>query len=80
MGIVTANTLNKRNIFRSGLLPNVQIKIVDLETGMTCGPNKVGEIYVKTPTSMIGYYKNAIATEKAFDDKGTQIYFNFSDL
>jgi len=56
--------------------PNVQIKITNPETEETLGANKVGEIRVKVPFVMNGYYKNPEATKKAFDSDG--IKFRYS--
>jgi long-subunit acyl-CoA synthetase (AMP-forming) len=49
---------------------NVQIKVTDPETEKVLGVNKVGEIRVKVPFVMNGYYKNPEATKKAFDADG----------
>jgi len=51
-------------------LHNVQIKITDIENEKVLGVNKVGEIRVKLPFVMTGYYKNPEATKKAFDSDG----------
>ncbi|CAN8026075.1 unnamed protein product, partial [Ixodes persulcatus] len=42
--------------------PMAQIKIVDIKTGNILGPNEQGELFVKTPSSMRGYYGNPEAT------------------
>ncbi|XP_011160096.2 luciferin 4-monooxygenase [Solenopsis invicta] len=52
------------------LAPNVQVKITDIKTGKALGVNEVGEIRVKVPFVMNGYYKNPVATRKAFDSDG----------
>ncbi|XP_011872252.1 PREDICTED: luciferin 4-monooxygenase-like [Vollenhovia emeryi] len=49
---------------------NVQIKVSDTETGKALGANKIGEIRVKVPFVMNGYYNNPEATKKAFDSDG----------
>jgi acyl-CoA synthetase (AMP-forming)/AMP-acid ligase II len=44
-----------------------QIKIVD-EGGATLGPNEPGEILVKGPQVMRGFWRNPVATKEAFAD------------
>ena len=52
-------------------LSNVQIKVTDIQTEEILGINKVGELRIKVPYVMNGYYKNPEATKKAFDSDGT---------
>ncbi|KAL2729446.1 4-coumarate--CoA ligase 1-like [Vespula squamosa] len=56
---------------------NVQIKIIDVETGNILGPNKTGELLVKSLTMTKGYYNNPQATKDAIDDDG---WFHSGDL
>jgi len=53
--------------------PNVRIKIVDVKTGKTLGANETGELHVKVPSVMNGYYKNPEATKRAFDSDGMKL-------
>jgi fatty-acyl-CoA synthase len=47
---------------------HVHIKICDLKTGSILPPNTEGELYVKSPYCMIGYYNNPIATSATIID------------
>lgn len=50
-------------------MPNTRVKIAD-DNGNLVGPNENGELLVKLPCSLLGYYKNPEANENAFDDEG----------
>jgi len=50
--------------------PNVEVKIVNHETGELCLPGEQGEICCRGYNVMKGYYKNQQATEKAIDADG----------
>ncbi|CAN7947504.1 unnamed protein product, partial [Ixodes pacificus] len=42
--------------------PNVQMKIVEPDTGKVAGPTEHGELWVKSPTNMKAYHNNPEAT------------------
>lgn len=48
-------------------LPNVEVKIIDIETGVTLPPGKQGELCTRGYHVMKGYYKMEEATDKAID-------------
>ena len=50
--------------------PNVQIKIIDQDTGKSLGATKVGELCFKSPYMMNGYYNNPEATKNTIDEDG----------
>ncbi|XP_011689025.1 PREDICTED: luciferin 4-monooxygenase-like [Wasmannia auropunctata] len=52
------------------VVPNVRIKVTDVETGKTLGVNQNGELRLKLPTVMNGYYKRPEETKRAFDSDG----------
>ena len=51
-------------------MPFVEIKIIDTETKKTVAPGVNGEIYVRGPIIMKGYYKMPAATVEAIDRDG----------
>jgi fatty-acyl-CoA synthase len=51
-------------------LPHVELKIVDPATGRTLAPGEVGEIRIRSPICMSGYWGDAAATAAAFDADG----------
>jgi fatty-acyl-CoA synthase len=50
--------------------PNVEVKIINPETGAECMPDEHGEICCRGYNLMKGYYNNPEATEKAIDQDG----------
>ncbi|KAF8112402.1 hypothetical protein N665_0064s0035 [Sinapis alba] len=55
----------------SGLLsPNVEVKIVEPDTGRLLGVDQTGELWLRSPNVMKGYYKNEEATAATIDSEG----------
>ncbi|CAN7988604.1 unnamed protein product, partial [Ixodes hexagonus] len=50
--------------------PNVQMKIVDPDTGKVVGPGEHGELWAKSPTNMRAYYNNTEATAEVITPDG----------
>ncbi len=48
--------------------PDVEVKIVGLNDGRDLPPGELGEIILRSPTLMLGYYKNEAETAKALMD------------
>jgi fatty-acyl-CoA synthase len=51
-------------------LPHVEVKIVDPANGRLLAPGEVGEICLRAPTCMTGYWGDPAATAEAFDPEG----------
>lgn len=69
-GICTMQCSNHKNGSCGTVLQNVQLKVVDSENGKVLGPNNLGELWIKTPTLMNGYYRNPEVTESTVDKEG----------
>ncbi|XP_051117539.1 4-coumarate--CoA ligase-like 1 [Andrographis paniculata] len=52
------------------ILPNLEVKFIDPETGSTLPANTPGEICVRSQCVMKGYYKNEYETSLTIDDDG----------
>ena len=53
---------NERMKSAGKALPGVEAKVIDLD-GQTLLPNEIGEICLKSPSNMVGYWKNEEATK-----------------
>jgi len=74
-GNITMQLPNHKNGSCGTVVNNVQIKIVDPESGRVLGPNQSGEIWIKTDKIMNGYYRNPDATKSTIDEEGKEILF-----
>lgn len=64
------NTLQHRTETLGTALPDVHLRIVDPGTGQDLQAGEHGELIVKTPTMMLGYYKMPEMTAAAIDADG----------
>jgi long-chain acyl-CoA synthetase len=69
-GPVLGVRLQKRPVPKTvgPLFTDVEFRVVDEETGKVVGPGHKGELWVKTPQNMVGYYKRPDATAKVLKD------------
>lgn len=58
-------------------LPRISERIVDIETGQDLPPGRDGEVRIKGPNVMRGYFKRPEETAAAFDEQG---YFRTGDI
>ncbi|HXZ93155.1 MAG TPA: long-chain-fatty-acid--CoA ligase, partial [Burkholderiales bacterium] len=62
----------KKDLLRSAGRPmlNVEIRIVDPASGQDAADGAIGEVWIRTPQNMKGYWENARATRDAFVARG----------
>jgi acyl-CoA synthetase (AMP-forming)/AMP-acid ligase II len=48
--------------------PGVEVRVVDPTTGHDCADGAVGEVWMRSPQSMIGYWRNPEGTRAAFPE------------
>ena len=79
-----SNILNTGNYFREGMLgvaiPNLQIKLINPETGEPVQKGERGLLYISGPSVMMGYHNNPEETSKvlSYDEDGTK-WLNLGD-
>lgn len=59
------------------IMPGLEIRIVDTESGEDLGPNQRGEVLLRGPQMFDGYYKEPELTKQSIDQNG---WFHSGDL
>ncbi|XP_038977105.1 4-coumarate--CoA ligase-like 4 [Phoenix dactylifera] len=71
MGATTDSAEESRRYGTAGLLsPNTEARIVDPDTGVSLPVNRTGELWIRGPSVMKGYFKNPEATRATLDSEG----------
>ncbi|PKI51176.1 hypothetical protein CRG98_028463 [Punica granatum] len=71
MGASTDTLEESRRYGTAGMLsPSMEAKVVDPETGAALGVNQTGELWLKGPTIMKGYFGNVEATASTLNSEG----------
>ncbi|KAK6131392.1 hypothetical protein DH2020_034877 [Rehmannia glutinosa] len=71
IGASTDSQEESRRYGTAGLLsPNMEAKIVDPESGEALTVNRTGELWLRGPTIMKGYFSNEEATASTLDSRG----------
>jgi len=75
--VISVNTHEYNRPGSTGkVIPNVQVRIENLETGEACSTGEVGKIMVKGDSVMKGYYDDPELTAEALDDG----WYNTGDM
>ncbi|XP_077550654.1 uncharacterized protein LOC144163844 [Haemaphysalis longicornis] len=78
MGINCSPGVDEINFTDIGVPPpNAQLKLLSIKDGKPVGVNEHGEIFLRTPAIMRGYYKKPEATAEVLDGEG---WFRTGDL
>ena len=66
----TSDSIERRVSTVGKVLPGVEARIVDPETGEVLGPDTQGELQARSSMVMLGYYNMPEATASAIDEEG----------
>lgn len=69
-GAVTRTNENSPEGSVGNVVPNLEVKFIDVESGRSCGPFETGELAVRGPTVMKGYFDDRKATTEMIDSDG----------
>jgi acyl-[acyl-carrier-protein]-phospholipid O-acyltransferase/long-chain-fatty-acid--[acyl-carrier-protein] ligase len=75
--VIAVNSLENNRPGSTGrVLPNIQVRIENFETGKDCATGEVGKIMVKGPSVMNGYYDDPGQTAEVLNDG----WYNTGDM